>query len=42
METLVIEIISRKKDNADISDLEKKIDELVYGVFDLTTEKIEL
>jgi hypothetical protein len=44
METLVNEIISRKKDNpnADVFDLEKRIDELVYGVFDLVEEEIEI
>ena len=44
IETLVIEILSLKKGkiNADTSNQEKQIDQLVYLLYELTEEEIEL
>ena len=44
VERLVDQILSAKKPNpeADVSALERQIDELVYGLYDLTPEEIQI
>lgn len=39
---LVEQILENKKQNIDTSDLERKIDEMVYKLYDLTPEEITI
>ena len=41
-EILVDQIIENKKDNIDTKELENEIDQLVYQLYELTEEEIEI
>lgn len=42
LKSFVLEVIEKKKQNIDTTDLEKQIDQMVYKLYDLTDDEIKI